>query len=58
MRVRFADRAIETITSLKDLRLVNDPYIGVQLNAAPDGSVLTTRDIGTQEVYALTVNWR
>jgi hypothetical protein len=36
----------------------------VQLNGgdlwisfAPDGSPLFTRDIGTQEIYALTVKW-
>jgi eukaryotic-like serine/threonine-protein kinase len=57
LRLRFADHAVETITSLKNLRLVNDQYIGVQLNPAPDGSLLTTRDIGTQEIYALTVKW-
>ena len=57
LRLRFADHAIETITGLKDLRIVNDQYVGVQLMSAPDGSVLTTRDIGTQEIYALSVKW-
>jgi hypothetical protein len=34
---------------------VVDPYGGTQVGVAPDGSVLLTRDVGTQEVYALNV---
>jgi eukaryotic-like serine/threonine-protein kinase len=54
-RLRFADRQIETITSLKDLRRVVDGY--TQIEVAPDGSPVFTRDIGSQEIYALTVKW-
>ena len=57
LRIRLADHAVETIASLKNLRMVTDPYVGPQVTAAPDGSVLVTRDIGTQEIYALTVKW-
>jgi len=58
-RLRFADHQIETITSLKDLRRVLDSMeMGrTQINVAPDGSPIFTRDIGTQEIYALTVRW-
>jgi len=28
-------------------------WVGV----TPDGSVLVTRDVGTQEIYALSVKW-
>ena len=57
-RLRFADRQIETITSLKDLRRVVDwAEFGTQINVAPDGSPVFTRDIGTQEIYALSVRW-
>jgi hypothetical protein len=57
-RLRFADRQIETITSMKDLRCVVDSVEGqTQVNVAPDGSPVFTRDIGTQEIYALTVHW-
>jgi len=28
-----------------------------QINAAPDGSPVFTRDIGTQQIYALSVRW-
>jgi hypothetical protein len=50
-RFRFSDHQIETITSEGDLRLLG--YIG----AAPDGSPVLSRDMGTQEIYALNVRW-
>ena len=48
-RLRVADRQIETITSLKDLRRVVDSVEmgGTQVNVAPDGSPVFTRDIGS-----------
>jgi WD40 repeat protein len=57
LRIRFSDHNVETIVSLKGLRRVVDPYFGTQVEVAPDGSVLLTRDVGTQEVYALGVKW-
>jgi len=57
LRIRISDRAVEPIASLKDLRRVDAPYVNTSLDVAPDGSVLYTRDIGTQEIYSLTVNW-
>jgi len=57
-RLRLADRAVEEVASLKDFRAVDDPYAGnTQLNVAPDNSVVLTRDIGTEEVYAISVKW-
>jgi DNA-binding winged helix-turn-helix (wHTH) protein/Tol biopolymer transport system component len=56
-RLRFADHQVATIDSLKDLRRVVDANEGTQLNVTPDGSPVFTRDIGTQEIYALTVKW-
>ncbi len=57
-RMKIKDRTIELVASLKDFRPVQDPYLGnTQLNVAPDNSPVLTRDIGTQEVYALTVKW-
>ena len=54
----FADHQIETIASLKDLRRVADPVEPkTQINVTPDGSPVFTRDIGSQEIYALTVKW-
>jgi serine/threonine protein kinase len=57
-RVRLADDVVEQVVSLKSVRLVNDPESGPKLNVTPDNSVLVLRDIGTEEVYALSVNWR
>ena len=58
MRARFADHKIEEIASLKDLRRVVDSVDqGTQMSVAPDGSPIFTRDIGTQEIYALMVKW-
>ncbi|MGC1297803.1 MAG: hypothetical protein WA869_22460 [Alloacidobacterium sp.] len=54
-RFRFADRQIETITSLKDFRQLRTGY--TQINVAPDGSTIFTRDTSTQEIYALNVRW-
>jgi eukaryotic-like serine/threonine-protein kinase len=56
-RLRLADDAVEEIVKLKNVRLVND-LAGPKLNVTPDNSVLVLRDIGTEEVYALSVNWR
>jgi hypothetical protein len=57
MRLRIADHKVETITSLKDLRLAAGPDGNTQISVAPDGSAIFTRDIGTQEIYALTLKW-
>jgi len=45
------------ITSLKDLRRATGLGSQTQISVAPDGSAVFTRDIGTQEIYALTVKW-
>jgi serine/threonine protein kinase/Tol biopolymer transport system component len=57
LRLRFSDQRVEELGSLKDLRRVVDFYFGTGINVAPDGSALFTRDIGTQEIYALNVRW-
>lgn len=57
VRVRVADRKSEVLTSLKELRLAPGPDENTQISVAPDGSAVFTRDIGTQEIYALTVKW-
>jgi DNA-binding winged helix-turn-helix (wHTH) protein/Tol biopolymer transport system component len=56
LRLRLADHKVETIASLKDIRQVADWWDGnTQVNVAQDGSVVFTRDTGTQEIYALTL---
>jgi hypothetical protein len=57
LRIRLADRKVETIASLKDLRRALSPDGNTQISVAPDGSAIFTRDIGTQEVYALSLKW-
>jgi hypothetical protein len=56
MRLRVADRQLETITSLKDVhRAASGGF--AQINVAPDGSPILTRDTGYQEIYALNIRW-
>jgi Tol biopolymer transport system component len=57
MRIRLADRKIEFIASLKDFRWALGGGGHTQISVAPDGSPIFTRNIGTQEIYALTVKW-
>jgi eukaryotic-like serine/threonine-protein kinase len=57
-RVRLSEGKVEPITSLTGLRRVVDAVEGgTQMGVAPDGSIVFTRDIGTQEIYALNVKW-
>ena len=46
MRIRISDHSVETITSLKDLHEVADPYDITQISVTPDGSALFTGDVG------------
>ena len=57
LRIRLADNKVETITSLKDIRRASGPDGNTQISVAPDGSAIFTRDVGTQEIYALTLKW-
>ena len=57
VRIRLADHKVENIASLKDLRRALGPDGNTQISVAPDGSAIFTRDIGTQEIYALTLKW-
>jgi WD40 repeat protein len=57
MRVRLADHKVEMITSLKDLPRAVGTDGNTQISVAPDGCPVFTRDIGTQEIYALAVKW-
>ena len=55
MRIRIADYKVETIASLKDLRRARGADGNTQISVAADGSAVFTRDVGTQEIYALRV---
>ena len=55
-RIRFSDQRSETIASLKNFyRAMNNGL--PQVNVAPDGSPIFTRDTGYQEIYALNIRW-
>lgn len=56
-RMSLTDHRVEDIASLKNLRAVNDPNEGIQVTVGPDNLPLVTQDIGTQEVYAISVKW-
>jgi hypothetical protein len=60
MRVHLGEHTAETIASLKDFPFAM--YIQAHgadrdVDVAPDGSPIFTRDTGAQEIYALTVRW-
>jgi Tol biopolymer transport system component len=58
-RVSVMDRRVETVTSLKGVRHATNPASGglITLGVAPDGSPILSRDISSQEIYALKVRW-
>lgn len=59
LRIRLSDGHVETIASLRNFRnLVSPIESNTRINAAPDGSAVFTRDIGTEEIYALKLRWR
>jgi hypothetical protein len=57
VRVRVSNGNVETVMEIKGLRRAVDVEVGTLFSVARDGSVLLTRDVGTEEVYALGVNW-
>jgi len=54
---RFADRRVETITSLKGLRRVGRLARGSKLDVASDGSPVFCPRHRRPEIYALNVRW-
>jgi hypothetical protein len=50
-RVRISDHKLERLVSLKNLRRIGS--LGLWSGLAPDDSILVTRDIGSQDIYAL-----
>jgi Tol biopolymer transport system component len=59
MRVRVADRKIEVVASLQGVQRTSDQAIWGEswVGVAPDGSLLLSRDVGTQEIYAIRLRW-
>lgn len=56
MRISVADNKLERITSFKKIRRFWSTW-GPWTGLAPDGSPLVVRDISTQEIYALDVDF-
>ncbi len=56
-RIRVADWHIERLLSLKNIHRFSDVVFGPWSGMAPDGSPLLVRDISTQEIYALDVDF-
>ena len=57
VRVQVSNGNVDKVMEIKGLRRAVDDEVGTLLSVAPDGSVLLTRDVGTEEIYALGVNW-
>jgi DNA-binding winged helix-turn-helix (wHTH) protein/WD40 repeat protein len=57
IRVRMADLQSEAVTSLKEFPLAHSADGGETITIAPDASPIFTRELGTQEIYALGVKW-
>jgi hypothetical protein len=55
-RIRVSDHKIEQVANLKDFRRVVVPW-NTWFGLAPDGSPLLMHDVGTQEVYALNLDY-
>jgi serine/threonine protein kinase/Tol biopolymer transport system component len=61
-RIRASDFKIEDVATLGDTRLINDDTLGEAslggwIGVAADGSPTLTRDVGSDEIYALDVKW-
>jgi len=52
-RILISDPKLEKVVGLKDLHRSNPFGFGSWFGLAPDDSLLTVRDTGTQEIYAL-----
>ena len=55
VRIRVSDGQLEGPADLAGLRRI--VTYSKELNLAPDGELLFTRDIGTQKIYALNIRW-
>ncbi len=56
-RIRMSDLKTEVVGSLKDFPFARSAWGGTQISVAPDNSPIFTRQLGRQEIYALTVKW-
>jgi hypothetical protein len=52
-RVRISDHKVEPVMSLNDVGRVGSGSVGEWFGLTPDDSLLTLRDAGTTDIYAL-----
>jgi Tol biopolymer transport system component len=57
LRLSLSDRRIQEVADLSRVKRAEQYGPGTWLGLASDGSILLTRDVGTQEIYALDVQW-
>jgi DNA-binding winged helix-turn-helix (wHTH) protein/Tol biopolymer transport system component len=57
MKVRVADRHIEVVSDLAQIRVTGD-LSGVQFSLSPEDLPILLRDTGTQEIYSVSLNSR
>jgi len=56
LRIRVSDGQPEPLADLRNLRRINVDG-AKEVSLTPNGVLLFTRDIGTEEIYALNVKW-
>jgi Tol biopolymer transport system component len=61
-KMRASDFKVEGVANVGDIRLINDDTLGeaslgAWIGVAADGSPTLTRDVGSDEIYALDVKW-
>ena len=57
VRLRLSDGKIEHIVDVQNLGRLTTGSLGAWFGLAPDDSLLFARNISTQEIYALEVDW-
>jgi hypothetical protein len=57
VRLRLSDGKIENIVDLQKAGRLTAGSLGAWFGLAPDDSLLFARNISTQEIYALEVDW-
>jgi hypothetical protein len=58
VRFRMSDRKIEDVAEISKIGRDTTGSWGQWFGFAPDDSPLLARDISTQEIYALEMQWR
>jgi serine/threonine protein kinase len=61
-RIRASDFKLEDVANVGDIRLINDDSLGeaslgAWIGVAADGSPTLTRDVGSDDIYALDIKW-